>query len=146
MDEINSLLSLTYSLLTKMVVSACEAVGLDPYIGFFHVERPGRASLALDLIEELRPVMADRFVIGLINKRIFQKEDFETSESGAVSLKESSRKRFFSEWQKKKSEEVQHPFLKEKIPWGLIPYVQASLLAKFIRGDLDDYPVFLWRG
>ena len=145
LDNVNALLSFSYSMATGMCTSALEAVGLDPYVGFMHTDRPGRRSLALDLVEEFRAIMCDRFVISLINKRIIGSDDFEAREDGAVLLSEDGRKIFLSHWQKRKQETVTHPFLKEKVEWGLLPYVQALLLSRYIRGDLDEYPMLLWR-
>lgn len=145
MDRINALLSFVYTLLAHDCASALESVGLDSYAGFLHRDRPGRSSLALDLMEELRPCIADRFVLTLINNRIIKPEDFEVRESGAVYLKEDSRKSVLSHWQQRKQEQIIHPYLDEKIPWGLVPYLQALLLARYLRGDLDDYPPFLWK-
>lgn len=145
LDNVNALLSFSYSLLTAMCVSALEMVGLDPYIGFMHTDRPGRKSLALDLVEELRSVYADRFVLTLINKKLITNDDFIKMEDGAVLLKDDSRKEFFVHWQKKKMEEITHPFLEEKVEWGMVPYVQALLLARYLRGDLEMYPTFLWK-
>ena len=144
-DRVNSMLSLFYSVLASDCASALEGVGLDPSVGFLHVDRPGRSSLALDLMEELRPVMVDRFVLSAINNRIVGSGDFDIRESGEVRLKEAPRKRLFAAWQEKKKESITHPYLKEKLPWGLIPHVQAMLLARCIRGDLDGYPAFLWK-
>lgn len=145
MDRVNALLSFTYSILSRDCEAALEGVGLDPYVGFVHRLRPGRKSLALDLVEELRACFADRFVLYCINQRILSAGDFDTQESGAVLLSDSGRRKFFSEWQKRKLEELTHPYLKEKINWGLVPYVQALLLARTIRGDLDEYPPFFWK-
>ena len=145
LDNINAMLSFTYSLLAGMCGSALEAVGLDPYVGFFHTDRPGRMSLALDLMEELRSVMADRFVLTLINKKMLGAKCFHQKENGAVFLDDEGRKIFLAAWQAKKQEVIKHPFLGEKLEWGMIPYVQAMLLARFIRGDLDEYPPFLWK-
>ena len=114
-------------------------------MGVLHTERPGRVSLALDLIEELRPVLADRFVLSMINKKIVQKKDFLKKENGAVLMKDDARKRFLTEWQNRKKEMLTHPYLQEKIEWGMVPYVQAMLLARYLRGDLDAYPPFLWK-
>lgn len=144
-DRVNSLLSLFYSVLATDCASALEGVGLDSSAGFLHSDRPGRASLALDLMEELRPVMVDRFVLSSINNRIVASADFDIRESGEVRLKEGPRKRLFAAWQEKKKETIVHPYLKEKLPWGLVPHVQAMLLARYIRGDLDGYPAFLWK-
>lgn len=145
LDNVNAMLSFTYSLLTGMCISALETVGLDPYVGFFHTDRPGRASLALDIMEELRSVVADRFVLTLINKKIIDDSGFIKKENGAVVMEEETRKVFLAQWQNKKKETITHPFLGEKIEWGLVPYVQAMLLARYIRGDLDEYPPFLWK-
>ena len=145
LDRVNAMLSFTYSLLAGMCGSALESVGLDPYVGFMHTDRPGRMSLALDLMEEFRSVMADRFVLTLINKRIVKKEGFIQKENGAVVLDDETRKSFLSAWQAKKQEMITHPFLEEKIEWGMAPYVQALLLARYIRGDLDEYPPFFWK-
>ena len=145
LDKVNALLSFTYALLTSMCVAALEAVGLDPYAGFMHTDRPGRCSLALDLLEELRAPYADRFVLSCINKRIVDAADFEQKENGAVFLNESGRKKYLSTWQNKKTEKLTHPYLQESIEWGLVPYVQALLLARYVRGDLDGYPPFFWK-
>ena len=145
MDNVNALLSFVYTLLTNSIASALESVGLDPYVGYLHTDRPGRVSLALDLIEEFRPVLADRFVLSLINKKIVSGKSFVKKENGAVLMSEELRKKILTEWQNKKKEIITHPFLKEKIEWGMVPYVQAMLLARYLRGDLDGYPVFLWK-
>ncbi len=131
--------------MTNTVASALEAVGLDPYVGFMHTERPGRVSLALDLIEELRPVLADRFVLTLINRKMVTGKDFTKKEDGAVLLSDRARKDLLTEWQNKKQEVITHPFLGEKVEWGMIPFVQAMLLARYLRGDLDEYPTFFWK-
>lgn len=144
-DNINAMLSFVYTLLTNQIASALETVGLDPYVGCLHTERPGRVSLALDLIEELRAVYADRFVISLINKKIVNSKHFSKKENGAVMMDDDLRKKILLEWQNKKKEVITHPFLKEKVEWGMVPYVQAMLLARYLRGDLDGYPVFLWK-
>ena len=145
LDAVNAMLSFTYSLLAHDCASALESVGLDSYVGFLHRDRPGRASLALDLMEELRPCMADRFVLTLINNRQIKAADFQYMESGAVLLTEDGRKAFLKSWQEKKKETLTHPYLGEKLPWGMIPYIQALLLARYLRGDLDAYPPFLWK-
>lgn len=145
LDNVNAMLSFAYTLLTGMCASALEAVGLDPYVGFFHTDRPGRVSLALDLMEELRSVMADRFVLTLINKKIINASGFTKKESGAVIMDDDTRMQFLSQWQNKKKETIMHPFLAEKMEWGLVPYAQAMLLARYIRGNLDEYPPFLWK-
>lgn len=145
LDKVNTLLSFAYTLLTNTITSALETVGLDPYIGFLHTERPGRVSLSLDLIEELRPVLADRFVLSLINKKIVTQKGFKKKENGAILMDDKTRKIVLTEWQNKKKEILTHPFLKEKIEWGMVPYIQAMLLARYLRGDLDGYPPFLWK-
>lgn len=145
LDKVNALLSFTYALLTGMCVAALESVGLDPYAGFMHTDRPGRCSLALDLLEELRAPYADRFVLSCINKKVVDGADFEQKENGAVLLKETGRKKYLAAWQNKKAEKLTHPYLQESVEWGLVPYVQALLLARYIRGDLDGYPPFLWK-
>lgn len=145
LDNVNAMLSLAYTLLAQECAAALETVGLDPYVGFMHQDRPGRASLALDLMEELRGIYADRFVLTLINKKIVTEKDFVKKESGAVILTDDGRRTFFQKWQEKKQEQIQHPFLGEKINWGLVPYGQALLLSRFLRDDLDGYPPFLWK-
>ena len=145
LDPVNAMLSFAYSLLASECAGALESVGLDAYVGFLHRDRPGRASLASDLMEELRPCYADRFVVTLINNRVIHGDDFETGESGAVLLKDDARKRFLKAWQERKREEIKHPYLEEKLPWGLVPFVQALLLARYFREDLDAYPPFLWK-
>lgn len=145
MDRVNAMLSFVYTLLANYTASALETVGLDPYVGFLHTDRPGRISLALDLMEELRPVMADRFVISLINKRIVDKDGFTVRENGSVEMSEETRKTILSQWQSRRQEKINHPFLDEKIEWGLVPYAQAMLLARTIRKDLDTYPPFMWK-
>lgn len=145
LDCVNAMLSFTYSLLAGMCGAALEAVGLDPYVGFYHKDRPGRISLALDLMEEFRGVMADRFVLTMINKRIIKETDFIKKESGAVILDDAGRKVFLKAWQERKQESIRHPFLNEKVEWGMVPYVQSMLLARYLRGDLDEYPPFFWK-
>lgn len=145
LDAVNAMLSFAYSLLAHDCASALESVGLDSYVGFLHRDRPGRASLALDLMEELRPCMADRFVLTLINNRQIKAADFLHTQSGAVLLTDDGRKGFLKHWQEKKKETLTHPYLGEKLSWGMIPYVQALLLARYLRGDLDAYPPFLWK-
>lgn len=145
LDPLNALLSFSYSLLANDCASALESVGLDSYVGFLHRDRPGRTSLALDLMEELRPCMADRFVLTLINNRMVKAGDFQQREGGATLLSDEARRTFLTRWQEKKREILTHPYLREKIPWGLVPYVQALLLARYLRGDLDAYPPFLWK-
>lgn len=145
LDKVNAMLSFAYSLLGNDCASALESVGLDSYVGFLHRDRPGRTSLALDLMEELRPCMADRFVLTMINNRMITSGDFETSESGAVRMTNDARKKFLKSWQERKQELITHPYLEEKIPWGLVPYIQALLLARYLREDLDEYPPFMWK-
>ncbi|MCM1173704.1 MAG: type I-C CRISPR-associated endonuclease Cas1c [Blautia sp.] len=145
LDAINAVLSFAYTVLAGDCINALTSVGLDPYVGFLHRDRPGRASLALDLMEEFRPVLADRFILTLINTKALQKIHFEKQKDKAVFLNADGRKIFFTAWQNHKRESITHPYLKEKIPWGLVPYVQALLLARTIRGDLDEYPPFLWK-
>ena len=145
LDPINALLSFAYSLLAGNCASALESVGFDSYVGFMHSDRPGRESLALDLMEELRPCMADRFVLTMINNRIITPEHMIVSQSGAVRLNDAGRKLFLMHWQEKKKETITHPYLREKIQWGLVPYVQAQLLARYFRGDIEEYPPFLWK-
>ena len=126
-------------------MSALEGVGLDSYIGFLHRDRPGRKSLALDLMEEFRSIYADRFILTLINTKMIKPKDFEKQENGAVFLSKNAKKVILLEWQNKKKDVITHPFLNERIPWGLVPHIQALLLARCIRGDLDEYPAFLWK-
>ena len=144
-DPVNVMLSFAYSLLAHDCASALESVGLDAYVGFLHRDRPGRTSLALDLMEELRPCIAERFVLTLINNRMMGEGDFDFRENGAVLLNENGRRTFLKRWQERKREELTHPYLKEKLPWGLVPFLQALLLARYLRGDLDGYPPFLWK-
>lgn len=144
-DNVNALLSFAYSLLSNDCASALQSVGLDPYVGFLHRARPGRRSLALDLMEDLRAVYADRFVLTCINQKTLTGKHFERQENGAVLLTDDGRKAFLHAWQLRKKETITHPFLKEKIPWGLVPYVQALLLARTLRGDLEIYPPFFWK-
>lgn len=145
LDRVNALLSFAYSFLAGMCGSALEGVGLDPYVGFYHTDRPGRISLALDLMEEFRGIMADRFTLTLINKRIVKKEHFIQKENGAVILSDDGRKVFLGAWQERKRDMIKHPYLNEKIEWGMAPHAQAMLLARYLRGDLDEYPPFLWK-
>lgn len=143
-DKFNALLSFLYTLLTNDVSSALEGVGLDPYVGFLHQDRPGRPSLALDLMEELRPVFADRLALSLVNRRQITASGFVQKESGGILLEDETRKEVLTAWQERKREEIMHPYLKERISFGLIPHVQALLLARYLRGDLDAYPPFFW--
>lgn len=145
LDNVNALLSLFYTLLAHEVRAALETVGLDPFVGFLHRDRPGRPSLALDLMEELRAYIADRMVLSLINRSQITCGDFVQKETGGILLKAEGRKTVLEAWQKRKADVITHPFLEEKIPVGLLPYVQAMLLARHIRGDLEDYPPFFWK-
>ncbi len=145
LDRINAMLSFAYVLLANECASALLSAGLDPYVGFFHVDRAGRKSLALDLMEEFRSIYADRFVLTLINNQIIKADDFIIQDSGAVLLKDDAKRIFISKWQERKRTEIMHPFLKEKIPWGLAMYVQALLLARYLREDFEQYPPFFWR-
>lgn len=144
-DRVNALLSFLYAILASDVRSACESVGLDPQVGFLHADRPGRASLALDLMEELRPVIADRVALSLINRRQVKADGFEIEVGGAVRMTDETRKSVLAQYQLRKQEELMHPFLGDKVTLGLVPLVQARLLARTIRGELDTYPAFLWR-
>lgn len=144
-DQVNSLLSLFYTLLMRDVSGGCVAAGLDPYVGYLHVDRPGRESLALDLMEEFRAPLVDRFALKLINRRQVHESDFKAEVGGAVILRDEPRKRLIGLWQERKKAEITHPFLDEKVRIGLLPYLQAQLFARYIRGELDGYPAFLWR-
>ena len=145
LDRVNALLSFCYALLAREAAAALEGVGLDPYVGFMHADRPGRASLALDLMEELRAPLADRFVVSLINRRMIDPKQFSVKENGAVLMDDALRRALLTGWQSKKQEALSHPFLEEKITWGMVPHAQALLLSRFLRGDLDGYPPFLWK-
>jgi CRISP-associated protein Cas1 len=145
LDNLNALLSFLYSVLTHDVVSALETVGLDPCVGFLHTDRPGRPGLALDLMEEFRPVLVDRLVLSLVNRQQIKGKGFKTTESGAVLMDDETRKKVLVAYQERKREEITHPFLGEKTPIGLLVYVQALLMARYLRGDLDGYPPFIWR-
>ena len=145
LDRVNAVLSFVYALLRHDIESALESTGLDPAVGFLHTDRPGRPSLALDMMEELRSALADRLVLTLINRRQLHADGFTQQDGGGVLLEEATRKAVVAAWQTRKQEEMEHPFLKEKIPLGLVPYTQALLLARHIRGGLDGYPAYLWR-
>lgn len=145
LDRVNAMLSFVYAILAHDVVGACESVGLDPQMGFLHQDRPGRPSLALDLMEELRPVLADRLVLSLINRKQVAAKGFTIQESGAVEMDETTRKTVLVEYQKRKDTEIQHPFLGEKVTFGIVPHVQARLLTRHLRGDLAEYPAFFWK-
>jgi CRISPR-associated protein Cas1 len=142
-DPVNALLSYIYTLITHECASALQGVGLDPYVGFLHQDRPGRLSLALDMLEEFRASWADRFVLTLINRKQIQLKDFITEASGAVRLTDDARKRVLTGWQQRKQAEINHPYLQEKVAMGLLPHCQAMLLARHIRGDTKYYPPFL---
>lgn len=144
LDNINALLSFLYTLLANECTSALETVGLDPYVGFLHKDRPGRPSLALDLMEELRPIAADRLALSLINRKQINGKGFTKQESGGILMDDDTRKTVLTAWQERKQEEILHPFLKERVPFGLLPHLQALLLARHLRGDLDAYPPFFW--
>lgn len=145
MDNVNALLSFLYTLLAHDVVGAIETVGLDPAVGFLHRDRPGRPGLALDLMEELRPYLADRLALSLINRLQVRGSGFERMETGGVVMTDETRKTVITAWQQRKQEELVHPFIGERMPIGLIPFVQSRLLARVLRDDLDTYPPFVWR-
>jgi CRISPR-associated protein Cas1 len=145
LDRVNAMLSFVYALLRHDIESALETVGLDPAVGFLHTDRPGRPSLALDLMEELRAALADRLVLTLINRRQVQAAGFTTQDGGGIEMDDATRKQVVAAWQSRKQDEMEHPYLKERIPLGLVPYVQALLLARHLRGGLDAYPAFFWR-
>lgn len=138
-DPVNALLSFVYSLITQECTSALQGVGLDPYVGFLHKDRPGRPSLALDMLEEFRAAWGDRFVLTLVNRQQVQLKDFDTDASGAVRLKEEPRKKVLTAYQERKQTELQHPYLEEQVPIGLLPHCQALLLARHLRGDMTFY-------
>lgn len=142
-DAINALLSFIYTLICNDMTAALETVGLDPYVGFMHTLRPGRASLALDMMEELRAYLGDRLVLSLINRKQITIKDFIKQGDEGIVMTDSCRKTIISAWQNKKKEQITHPYLNEKVSIGLLPYIQSMLLARFIRKDIDDYPVFL---
>ena len=144
-DEVNAMLSFTYTLIANDVAAALESVGLDPYVGFMHTLRPGRTSLALDMMEELRAYLGDRLVLSMINRKQVNKKGFLRQGDDSILMTDSCRKELITTWQKRKKEVIEHPYLKEKISLGLLPYVQAKLLSRFLRDELDDYPVFLMR-
>jgi len=145
LDRVNAVLSFVYTLLVHDCRSALEGVGLDPYVGFLHTDRPGRPSLALDLMEEFRSFLADRLTLSLINRQQIKPGDFDHSESGAVLMNDDGRKKVLVAWQKRKQDEVTHPYTGEKMPIGLIPHIQSKLLARHIRGEMDGYPPFIWK-
>jgi CRISPR-associated protein Cas1 len=145
LDAINAMLSFIYTLLAKDVEAALEGVGLDPAVGFLHRDRPGRSGLALDLMEELRPFLADRLVLSLINRKQVSPKGFNITESGAVTMDDATRKSVLVAWQERKRDTMRHPFLDEEMEIGLIPHVQAQLLSRYMRDELDAYPAFIWR-
>jgi CRISPR-associated protein Cas1 len=145
LDNVNALLSFIYTLLVHDIRSALEAVGLDPAVGFLHRDRPGRPSLALDMMEEFRPFLADRLTLSLINLRQVQGKGFDKSDSGSVLMTDDTRKTVLVAYQERKQEEIVHPFLDEKVNIGILFHVQALLLARYLRGDLDGYPPFIWK-
>lgn len=145
LDNMNALLSFLYTLLVHDVSSALEGVGLDPAVGFLHRDRPGRPSLALDIMEEFRPFLVDRLALSLVNRQQIKGKGFKTTETGAVLMDDATRKEVLVAYQKRKQEEIQHPFLNEKVAVGILPHAQALLLARHLRGDLDGYPPFIWR-
>lgn len=145
MDRVNALLSFAYAVVERECANALRSDGLDPFVGFMHTDRPGRESMALDIMEEFRSILCDRFVLTLINTKTVRKDSFMKGDDGAVLLNDKGRKIFFNNWQNRKRELITHPFLKEKMEWGLVPYIQALLLARTIRGDIEEYPPFLWK-
>lgn len=145
LDNLNALLSFLYALLLHDVTSALEAVGLDPAVGFLHRDRPGRQGLALDIMEEFRPILADRLALSLVNRKQLQAKDFVKTESGAIRMDDKARKKLLVAYQERKQDEIRHPFLQEKMVVGLLPYAQAMLMARYLRGDLDGYAPFLWK-
>ena len=145
LDRVNALLSFAYAVVERECANALRSVGLDPFVGFMHTDRPGRESMALDIMEEFRSILCDRFVLTLINTKTVRKDSFMKGDDGAVLLNDKGRKIFFNNWQNRKRELITHPFLKEKMEWGLVPYIQALLLARTIRGDIEEYPPFLWK-
>ncbi|MDR1482219.1 MAG: type I-C CRISPR-associated endonuclease Cas1c [Synergistaceae bacterium] len=145
MDEVNAMLSFIYSVLSSDIAAALEGVGLDPAVGYLHKDRPGRPSLALDLMEEFRSWLADRLVLSLINRKQINPEGFSRSETGSVLMNEETRKTLIAAWQARKQEELTHPYINEKMRIGLVPHIQARLLARYIRGDLTEYPPYVWK-
>jgi len=144
-DRINALLSFLYALLTNECVSAIESVGLDPQVGYLHVLRPGRPALALDLMEEFRPLLADRLALTLINRQQIKPDDFEERPGGAVQMSDDARRTIIAAWQQRKQDEARHEQLGQSIPWALMPMVQGRLLARFIRGEANEYIPFMPR-
>lgn len=144
LDRVNAMLSFLYTIATSSYASALESVGLDSYLGFYHCMRPGRSSLACDLVEEFRCIV-DRLVLTMINLKKVNKDDFEVQPSGAMYLNDSGKRKVLSAWQEKKHVEIKHPYINEKIPIGLLPFVQSTLLAKYIRGEIEEYPCFIMK-
>ena len=144
-DAVNAMLSFVYTLIANDMTSALETVGLDPYVGFLHVLRPGRASLALDMMEELRAYLGDRLVLSLINRKQVTEKDFFSQGDESILMTDNCKKTLISSWQARKKEMITHPYMEEKISIGLLPYAQAMLLARYLRGEIDDYPVFIVR-
>ena len=142
-DAVNALLSFAYTLIANDCAAALETIGLDPYMGYLHTLRPGRTSLALDIMEEMRAYLGDRFVLSLINRKQLNINDFISQGDLGVIMTDSAKKTFIAAWQNRKKEIITHPFLNEKMPIGLLPYIQSMLLARYIRGDIDNYPVFI---
>jgi len=145
LDNVNAIMSFMYTILAHDVTSALETVGLDPAVGYLHRDRPGRPSMALDLMEEFRPYLADRLALSLINRQQIKGAGFRKTGTGAVLMDDETRKEVLVNYQKRKQDEIQHPFLGEKVAIGLLPYVQAMLMARYLRGDLDGYPPFIWK-
>lgn len=145
MNAFNALLSFLYALVRGSCYSAIMGTGLDPFVGVMHALRSGREALALDLMEEFRACMADKLALRLVNTKMLNVECFDVAESGAVSLNQKGRKTVFSEWIRFRGETIVHPYLKEKVGWGYLPYLQGILFNRYIRGDLDEYPAFFWR-
>ncbi|MDI9571539.1 MAG: type I-C CRISPR-associated endonuclease Cas1c [Pseudomonadota bacterium] len=145
LDNVNALLSFIYTLLVHDIRSALEVVGLDPSVGFLHRDRPGRPGLALDVMEEFRPFLADRLVLSLINLRKVQEKGFTKSETGAVTMNDETRKMVLVSYQERKQEEIFHPFIEEKVTVGILFHIQAMLMARYLRGDMDGYPPFIWK-
>jgi CRISPR-associated protein Cas1 len=143
LDPINALLSFLYMLVLHDIESALETVGLDPGVGFLHRDRPGRPGLALDILEEFRPYLADRLALTLVNRQQVKDKGFDVTESGAVLMDDDTRKEVLTAFQKRKQEEIQHPYLGEKVSIGLLPYVHALLMSRYLRGDIDGYPPFI---
>lgn len=145
-DRVNALLSFLYTMLTLDMQASIEALGIDSYVGFFHTDRPGRASMALDMVEDLRAYLVDRLVLSLINLQVINDSHFETKENEAVLLNDKGRELVLKKWNEKKQQEITHPYIEEKIKIGLIPHVQGMLFSAYMRGDIDSYPPFLIKG